>query len=468
MKNIVIIHLESISNTLLSSYLHLAPTLENLKSKSVSFENFFSGSTSTVMTICELLHGSSSEMNQIDKYNNITVKSNKNLFKILSDNGYSIHGLGYPDWRDENHPIKEMWPDEQSEFKRFGSEQDLVDCFNQATDNKPFAIYFWNLITHLEYSDEYIETSDSYTQLIEKSIEQADKTLAKLLELLETKGLMEETVILAYGDHGDDYWVHDYQAGMTHLIEPYTNLVWCPLYIYDSGLTPEKNFNLAGIRDIKETCLYLLGLKSDKPGDLDGINLFTEKNNVVFSQNLLTKQAFNSYLPINKAYSVVNDDYNLIASNNGLEMYAYRLDPYNKFNILNMFKLNEDGSLEFQNAGLYEFSPYKHLFIKTEKYIDEIKGNFYSLRDLLIERVKLQHSLIPHEERQLADLSYFNSIKYDKDQNAYLFNGNFEEENLSLYKKFKNYKGRLRRKIKGTINELFNFSRRSGKKISKK
>lgn len=39
-------------------------------------------------------------------------------------------------------------------------------------------------------------------------------------------------MIIAFGDHGDDFWGHGFNGGYTHGIEPYTPLVHTPAFIF--------------------------------------------------------------------------------------------------------------------------------------------------------------------------------------------------------------------------------------------
>src|SRR5678815_896480 len=112
-------------------------------------------------------------------------------------------------------------------------------------------------------------------------------------QTLEQKGLLDDTLVVLYGDHGDDCWTHGYKGGMIHGTEPYTEIIATPFAIRDSSLEP--------------------GMRSD--------------------------------------LSITDHTYTLMASSRGLEMYAHRLDPGNHFNLLHFFALDSGGQLvPHQNA----------------------------------------------------------------------------------------------------------------------
>ncbi|GJM70151.1 hypothetical protein HMSSN036_23670 [Paenibacillus macerans] len=154
---------------------------------------------------------------------------------------------------------------------------------------------------------------------------------------------MKDTIIVGFGDHGDDLWTHALNNGFCHGIEPYTNMIWTPAFIYDASFEGSKDYNnLASLIDLRKTILHLLGYSESNSQEFSGIDLLNSKNDFVFSRNLFANQrdtSINATKPmgLKKAYAVLNKDYNLIATQFGLEMYAYRIDSTNHNNLLSFF-----------------------------------------------------------------------------------------------------------------------------------
>ena len=164
-----------------------------------------------------------------------------------------------------------------------------------------------------------------------------------LRAILERKGLLENTTIVLYGDHGDDPWTHGFKGGLTHGTEPYTDIIWTPLAIRDPGLAPATVDRMARTIDIAPTCLALLGVEAKLPFPHSGIDLFHDAAEFAYSQNFTANQPDNPRTGIAKAFSITDRDHTLLASSRGLEFYAHRLDPGNHCNLLHFFELDKTG-----------------------------------------------------------------------------------------------------------------------------
>ncbi len=410
MKNLIIIHLESISKLSYIMFKDEFPALNRLSKKSVFFENFFSSASSTLMTLGDLFYGNSFEMDNLAFLSGKELSGRtKNLYEILSDKGYNVNALCYKTKQEDVERGIDIWP--QNIKKDFASTdlEELKNKIDQEMNNEPFAFYLWNLISHVAHCDSITDDSQNFIEKYRKACKESDNLIEYTLNLLEKRGILEDTVIVAFGDHGDEYWTHGFNRGYIHILEPYTNLIWTPMMIYSSNLVPEKNYKPASTVDIKKTCLSLLGVKSLDNFEYCGIDLFKDENKVVYSQNLLANQSYHPTLPLRKAYSVLNSYYNLIVTADGLEMYAYRLDPTNHCNLLNFFELDKKGFIHFKKPQKTS-GHFDAIFVKTDKNIKDIQKNFYELRALLKERVRIKNDLVSAKRKSLLSLKSFEKI----------------------------------------------------------
>lgn len=221
----------------------------------------------------------------------------------------------------------------------------------------------------------------------------ADDAIGVMLTTLERKGLLDNTTIVIYGDHGDDYWTHGFKGGMVHATEPYTQITRTPLAIRDPGLSSGTNESLASTIDIAPTCLALLGIDEMTVFPHTGTNLLARAPELVFSQNFTANQADNRNFGIFKAFAVTDNTYNLLVSSRGLELYAYHLDPSNHCNLLHFFDIMPEGHLELrERPGVA--GHFRAALQDNPRAVANLVAHFETLRAALAERVAAKRSFI--------------------------------------------------------------------------
>jgi len=401
-KNLLIIHLESITRHSLAIFDSSFPNVRRLMQDAVVFENFFSSATSTLMAITYLFHGNDLEFDTSSAFEGIKPAGNtRNLFSILADRGYDtrficLNGL---------HAGGEMrfpsWPDDLPPVQATNDFPTLFRLFDELTDAAPFAIYAWDLISHIEHSLALAPFSGSLTDQVRRACGVADHAVGEMMAILERKGLLDNTTVVIFGDHGDDYWTHGFKGGMVHGTEPYTQVTWTPCAIRDPSLAPASSANLASTIDIAPTCLALLGI--GEPGGFGhgGLNLLAQQQEIVFSQNFTANQPDNRKTGVTKAFAATDDTYVLLASSRGLEMYAWRLDPGNHCNLLQFFDLGQDGELalrERPDAALH----YRAALPRNPRAVASITGRFRALREALSARIAAKRAHIERSGVQPA------------------------------------------------------------------
>ncbi|HHY27906.1 MAG TPA: sulfatase-like hydrolase/transferase, partial [Desulfitobacterium dehalogenans] len=99
-----------------------------------------------------------------------------------------------------------------------------------------------------------------------QSIHYTDKQIGMFIESLDQKGLLENTVIVIYGDHGG---IHKYYNDELPGIQPQEDW-WMendrkvPFLIYKKGLGPKVIETTGGQIDILPTVAYLMGIEEEK------------------------------------------------------------------------------------------------------------------------------------------------------------------------------------------------------------
>ena len=110
------------------------------------------------------------------------------------------------------------------------------------------------------------EIDESYLGGYFESVHYTDKQIEMFFNELENSGLLDNTIVVLYGDHGgvhkyynDDIQDLDYEGNWW---KEYDNRI--PLIIYSKGITPNVIEASGGQVDIPTTVLYLLGIDENK------------------------------------------------------------------------------------------------------------------------------------------------------------------------------------------------------------
>lgn len=379
MKNLIFLHLESISNHTLKAFPDAFPATRFLMARSCVFQNFFSSATSSLMALSAVWHGNSFELDYATTLDSVQPAGlSRNFFSVLQDYGYTCATLCLNMNHSEAGTRICIWPEELEPVWGTDSPTELVSRFDALSD-RPFAVYVWNLITHVEQHDPQSDDTLSLAQRLESKYQQADQLIGELVALLEKKRLRDNTVVVLMGDHGDDFWTHGFKGGFLHATEPYAGITSVPLNICVPHNAPQIYTSPASTIDVRNTLLGLLDCtEEDSFADM-GINLFEQKNSMVFSQNLLANQAATPSPSISKAYAAMNESYLLLAGKNGLEFYEHRLDPANCCNLLHFFSLGAGDELQFSTDG-FSNPHFDAIFQHHPANLQHINDNFMELR----------------------------------------------------------------------------------------
>ena len=92
-KNLIILHLESLSWQTYNIYKDYLQNLDNIFNNSLLFSNFFSSSTSSMMAIQNILYGNDNGLDHLTDFNTLNEKlkdPSNNLFNILKKKNYMV------------------------------------------------------------------------------------------------------------------------------------------------------------------------------------------------------------------------------------------------------------------------------------------------------------------------------------------------------------------------------------------
>lgn len=97
-----------------------------------------------------------------------------------------------------------------------------------------------------------------------------DTLIGRIMQSLKEEKLLEKTLIVLTGDHGEGLGEH---GEVSHGLLTYNSTLRVPLVLWGTGKKPQTIFESVSLVDIMPTLLHILGMQ--KPGYMDGIDLFT-------------------------------------------------------------------------------------------------------------------------------------------------------------------------------------------------
>lgn len=389
--NIIIIHLESLNSMTFLLHPDWFPNIFSLKGKAQYYSNYYSTATSTYMVTTDLLFGDTNLFEKSAYLEDIfsIAPSKKSLLQFLGDKGYKskIYTYFFPENEDTNRYMNVFGKD----VEKWTGDclTNMIDDLKLTMKNEHFAIFIQSDESHLESLPAYGQVKG--VEACKYRFEKLDQTVGEIIKTVKKAGRFENTLLVLYGDHGDDFWGHGIHDGYTHAIEPYNNVINCPLIIYNPS---EKNCEISSVvstEDIADLVLYKLGFKKK----------FEFKRHA-YSRNLFVNQnlCVDSF---NKSYSVTDGKFLLMVSNRGLSLFNNDIDFYNAKNMLDFFEY-KNGNLKYVAANDLLNGSHFHYFMTTETK-KEISDVFYRLRYKLIKHVTQKYG------NKEVDVN-FNAINY--------------------------------------------------------
>ena len=379
-KNVIVIMMESVSDIMINPDLY--PNFYKMYSEGWHWENNYSPRNSCATGNNEM----SGMLSLYSINNNCTANQYKyntyyeSIFGIFNDAGYrtsSMHDYTEAYYyrstihknmgANEYYGVQRLGIPYQTEYVNWASDEDFMykalDILTNTDDERPFMTWLTTVSGHQPYSsssilgDKYLNDLSSYNYPKElkrylSKIKVTDDGLGVLLKGLEEKGILDDTVIIMYGDH--------YPYGMnksliknilTYDLNDY-EVERVPFVIYNSQMEAKTFSDYTSYINIVPTIANLFDLDYD-PRLYMGTDLLSDdyESLVVFADGSWKNE---------KAY------YN--AANGSIKNYTD--DAYTNEEIK---AINESVSYKMKMSSLAIKNNYfKYLGEKLEKYQNEI------------------------------------------------------------------------------------------------
>lgn len=427
--NLLILHLESISNTILWQYRVELGTVWRLMRESRRYTRFHSNATSTEM-VKSCFHFGSHGINDYKAHfrqpHTEEYLNHYLLPKCPYIRDYLVRLAGEPgiEWKvfvadvlfrkRQTFIYAEFYPTVDQTLAAVSAFMDRIKA-----EGKRFALYFDNPVTHMAVDDGGKARAATFSERFRQGYVELDASINRVLSLLTQKGLWDETTIIAYGDHGDELWSHGLNKGYCHSIAPYASLTRTPMFIHESGVPPADDAGLAQTIDVKRTLFrdydanapHPDGLPPLPPFDSDpfvGADVCGEGRKFAFSQNLhaLQMEYDDPEQGLAKGYAVSDGVYRLVVlsggrrpKEGGMELYCDRLDPSNSRNLLDFFRLDPNGGIAaFQQPAEAVDPAFAHMF--NPAAVGHIIETYETLRRELVAHVRAKEEyFLPFAEK---------------------------------------------------------------------
>jgi len=262
-----------------SNYLK-TPSIDNLADRSALFERAFAHNPITLPSHANILLGTTPLSHGVHDNSQFWVDERFiTMAEFLKERGYSTaafigafaldsrFGLSQGfDVYDESYPSGPSAASMSPERKAEDVIQSALDWI-KVRESKWFSwIHLWD--PHAPYLPPDPFGVQFKDDPYSGEVAYVDSELGKVLDYLRTAGLMDQTIIILTGDHGESLGEH---GELTHTYFAYNSTLWIPLIIAGPGIEAARIGENASHIDIFPTLCDLLEMK--KPAFLQGVSL---------------------------------------------------------------------------------------------------------------------------------------------------------------------------------------------------
>lgn len=226
----------------------------------------------------------------------------------------SLTGLAV-DWMDAQPGEFFVWIHNFDPHNQFVHHDKIDFEYIESVSDEPELQYDkWNSYP-CEFSDFFNSAREKYISLHDGEIYRCDRAIGNLMRYLQSRDLLDKTIVIITSDHGEAFMDHGLVGHGTFVYSEVTDV---PLLVYLPGSTPGIVRPVTELKNIVPTLLDLFGMP--KPQYL-GRNILTENTGHAFS-DVLDRQD-------HRSICFVSDEWKLVYSyhKDEFELYDRRTDP---------------------------------------------------------------------------------------------------------------------------------------------
>jgi arylsulfatase A-like enzyme len=346
-KNMIVLVLESTPAEYIGVYkntIKATPFMDSMQRHSLVFENIYAHTPATNKSMISIL---------CSQYPNLSFKSitreypdmdmpsltselkkhqYRSLFLNSGDNRFQnaegfLQHRGFNEVLDfRTNQCSAVFADKRYSNKNYDGVDDsclsvrFFDWYQKDTQT-PFFAMLWTFQTHYPYFNAGttvdFNTGNPSLDKYLNALRRADETLQQLVDGLKKRGLLESTLIVVTGDHGEAFGRHNQT---THASNIYEENLHVPLLFINPVLFSGERVNtVGGISDIAPSIFSVLGKPA--PEQWQGESLFSVNR----------RKAVYFFSPYSDfLFGLREDKYKLIfnASDNSFKLFDLEKDPY--------------------------------------------------------------------------------------------------------------------------------------------
>lgn len=262
-----------------SEYLQ-TPHIDALASKGILFEKAFAHTPTTLASHVNIMLGTTPLHHGIHENTKFSLAEDFfTLAEYLKQKGYSTGAFigAFPldsrfglsqgfDVYDESYPSKAssafIFPERKADQVILAA----LDWLEKQNSKWFSFIHLWD--PHAPYLSPEPFNEKFKDDPYSGEVAYVDSELSKLFDYLEDRGLLENTLMVFTGDHGESLGEH---GETTHGYFAYNSTLWIPLIVAGPGIKPARIDDYVGHYDIFPTICDFLGM--EKPASVQGDSL---------------------------------------------------------------------------------------------------------------------------------------------------------------------------------------------------
>jgi hypothetical protein len=245
------------------------PALAKFRAEALDFERAYAVGSDTLRSLPALTSGNYDVLDtQENDLLRVANRSNYDSALVIAKSAHEFLTKLRPEFRFDENRVVEDYPAEQQVWGYGAQRPTATRLVDQALDfldaprKQPFFLWLFNFDQHnwAQLEGDYIEQqakrfgiaddSEQFPHRYRTVARSIDHEFQRLLEQLERRRLLEQTIVLFLSDHGealgrDGFWVHS--------VFLWESLLRVPLAMRVPGLAPRKIHNKVSLVDIAPT-----------------------------------------------------------------------------------------------------------------------------------------------------------------------------------------------------------------------
>ena len=259
MKNLLVLHLESITRQRLDAFASSFPNTRRLMQQGRVYDRFFSSATSTLMVVACPSSTATTSSSTPPPSSRACAPGDQRPppLSLLQERGWSAELVCLNGFHTNRSTTFSAWA---GDLPPVWGTNNFPTLFALRPVDRHDAVRDLRLGSHHPHRAQPRPGAYSgYTDQVRRACKVADDAVGVFLATLERKGLLDKTTVVVYGDHGDDYWTHGFKGGMVHATDPVRHHLGAAGNPRSCASGPGSTNGWRARFDIAPTCLELPG-----------------------------------------------------------------------------------------------------------------------------------------------------------------------------------------------------------------